>query len=200
MTEDVYNGFVSRHLNRRVSGPMARILVHTPVTPNQVSVISLGTAVLSFVFFAYSYNIVGGVLAQVSSVIDGVDGDLARKKGMTSTFGGFLDAVLDRYADAIILLGLTVWAAGDGQSTLVWTVGFWAMAGSLVVSYTRARAQGVPERIFDSGIASFASRDVRLLLIMIGGIAGQGLATLAVIAVLTHGVVLVRLYRARKVM
>jgi phosphatidylglycerophosphate synthase len=54
----------------------------------------------------YGYNIAGGLLAQASSIMDGVDGDLARLKKMTSAFGGFMDAILDRYAEALIYSGL----------------------------------------------------------------------------------------------
>ena len=131
--EGVYDGFVSRHLNRRVSRPIARALTHTPLTPNQVSVISLGVALGSFLSFVFGYYIAGALLAQASSIVDGVDGDLARAKKMTSAFGGFFDAILDRYADAVILLGLTIWAAdgaGDDLQVYVWTVGFLAMAAS----------------------------------------------------------------------
>jgi phosphatidylglycerophosphate synthase len=198
--EGVYDGFVSRHLNRRLSRPMARALKRTPVTPNQVSVVSLGVAALAFVAFAYGYNIVGGVLTQASSIVDGVDGDLARAKGMASPFGGFLDAVLDRYADALIVMGLAMWTASTQVGNLAWLFGFWAVTGSLVISYTRARVPDAPRSVFDSGITSLASRDVRLLLIAVGAVVGQGLVTLAVIAALTHGVVLLRLVRARRVL
>ncbi len=198
--EGVYDGFVSRHVNRRLSRPVARALKRTPVTPNQVSVVSLGVAVLAFVAFAYGYNIVGGVLCQVSSIVDGVDGDLARVKGIASPFGGFLDAVLDRYADALIVMGLAMWTASTRDGNLAWVLGFWAVTGSLVISYTRARVPEAPRSVFDSGVTSLASRDVRLLLIAVGAVAGQGLVTLAVIAALTNGVVLLRLVRARRVL
>ncbi len=198
--EGVYDGFISRHINRRLSRPMARALKRTPVTPNQVSVASLGVAALAFVAFAYGYNIVGGVLTQLSSIVDGVDGDLARAKGMASPFGGFLDAVLDRYADALILLGLAMWMARTQDTTLVWVLGFWAVTGSLVISYTRARVPEAARSMFDRGITSLASRDMRLLVIAVGAVVGQGLITLAVIAASTHGVVLLRLARARRVL
>lgn len=198
--EGVYDGFISRQLNRRLSRPVARALKHTPVTPNQVSVVSLGVAALAFVAFAYGYNIVGGVLTQVSSIVDGVDGDLARAKGMTSQFGGFLDAVLDRYADALIVMGLAVWTAGTQDGNLAWLLGFWAVTGSLIISYTRARVPETARSMFDRGITSLASRDVRLLVIAVGAVAGQGLATLAIIAGSTHWVVLLRLVRARRVL
>ena len=197
--ETPYDGFVSRHLNRRVSRPVARLLSHTPVTPNQVSVASLGVALGSFFAFAYGQHIVGALLAQGSSIADGVDGDLARLKSMTSAFGGFMDAILDRYADALILLGLTIWAADDG-STRVWLAGFWALTGSFAVTYTRARIEGAPRDLFDRGITSVASRDVRLFIVMVGALSGQGFATLLVLASLTNTVVLLRMLHARRVL
>lgn len=196
----MYDGFISRQINRRLSRPIARALTHTPITPNQVSVASLGVAALALVAFAYGYNIVGGVLTQVSSVVDGVDGDLARAKGMASQFGGFLDAVLDRYADVLILVGVTVWAASTQDGSLAWVLGIAAISGSLVISYTRARVPEAARTMFDRGITSLASRDVRLLVIAGGAVAGLSLVTLAVIAASTHSVVLLRLVRARQVL
>jgi phosphatidylglycerophosphate synthase len=199
--EGVYDGFVSRYLNRHISRPIARALTHTPLTPNQVSFISLAVAIGSFLGFVYGQYIVGALLAQASSIVDGVDGDLARAKKMTSAFGGFLDAILDRYADAIILLGLTVWAAksvGADLEVWVWITGFLALSGSFLVTYTRARIDHVPSNFFDKGITSAASRDVRLLLIMIGALTSYGFPTLIVLAVLANMVVVLRLFSARK--
>jgi len=194
---NVYDGFVSRHLNRRISRPTARLLAHTPVTPNQVSFASLGVALAAFISFAYDYPIAAGLLAQASSVVDGIDGDLARAKGMTSAFGGFMDSILDRYADALIILGLAIWAAGDDARTYIWIIGFWALAGTFTVTYTRARVDEDMQSLFDRGLTSISSRDIRLLIVMAGALAGQGLATLVVIVALTNTAVLLRLFRAR---
>ena len=194
----IYNGWVSRHLNRHVSRPMARLLARTPATPNQVSVGALLVAVGSMAAYIAGVGYLGGILAQVSSIVDGADGDLARLKGMTSAFGGFFDSVLDRYADSAVLLGLTYWAA-EGNGVGVWSVGFAALAGTFAVTYTRARIETVPGRPFDRGLTSVASRDVRLMTVMIGSIAGFGFATLLVIAVLTNSVVVLRVWRARAV-
>ena len=195
----IYNGWVSRHLNRRVSVPMARLLARTPATPNQVSVGAFLVAVGSMGAYIAGVGYLGGILAQLSSIIDGADGDLARLKGMTSAFGGFFDAVLDRYADAAVLLGLTYWAA-DGNSMGIWSVGFAALAGTFAITYTRARIETAPGRPFDTGFASAASRDVRLMIVMIGSIAGLGFPTLLVIAILTNSVVALRIWRARTVL
>ena len=198
--ETVYDGFVSRHVNRRISRPLARLLGHTPVTPNQVSVASLLVALGAFLAFVYGQNVIAAILAQASSIVDGVDGDLARVKKMTSAFGGFMDGILDRYSDALIVLGLTIWAANDGSTTTVWLTGFWALAGSFAVTYTRASIANVPRNIFDRGITSLASRDVRLFIVLVGALAGQGFVTLLVLAYLTNMVVLLRLLYARRVL
>ena len=197
----VYDGFVSRHLNRHLSRPLARLLARTPVTPNQVSFAALGVAGASCLTFALGQPVAGALLAQASSIVDGVDGDLARAKGMTSPFGGFMDSVLDRYADGLILLGLTLWAASAaGGAAYVWATGFAALLGTFAVTYTRARIEHVPRNVFDRGLTSAASRDVRLLIVMVGGLAGQGLATLALLAYLTNFVVLLRLLQARRLL
>ena len=108
--EIVYDGYISKYINRKASEPMARLLARTRVTPNQATWGAFGIAFLSFISFIFGQNIVGGLLAQLSSIVDGIDGSLARLKGMSSAFGGFLDSVLDRYADILIVLGLILWS------------------------------------------------------------------------------------------
>ena len=193
----VYDGIVSRHLNRHISRPVARALSHTPATPNQVSVFSLLIAGAATAAFVVGQPIIAGVLAQASSIVDGVDGDLARLTGQASKFGAFLDAILDRYADGLILLGLAIWAVGDSGGTATWVVAFLAIIGTFTVTYTRARVEESRRTMFDRGISSLASRDVRLLIVMVGSVAGAGLATLLTLAVLTNAVVIVRLVSVR---
>ena len=179
---------------------MARMLTHTPATPNQVSLAAIAVALGSMVCFIYGLNIPGALLAQFSSIIDGVDGDLARLKNMASEFGGFMDSILDRYADAVLYTGLIIWAAQTTDSNLVWIFGFWAIAGTFVVTYTRAITGSLPRNVFDRGIASIASRDVRLFVLMIGALSGQAFATVITLAVLTNAVVLIRLIIAGRLL
>ncbi len=108
--DTVYDGFISKYINRKLSEPAARILSRTRLTPNQVSWGAFGIALLSFISFILGQNIIGGLLAQLSSIVDGIDGSLARLKDMSSVFGGFLDSVLDRYADILIVLGMVLWS------------------------------------------------------------------------------------------
>ncbi len=189
----VYDGYISKYVNRKFSEPMARFLARTRITPNQISWSALGIALLSFISFVSGQNIIGGILAQLSSIVDGVDGSLARLKGMSSTFGGFLDSVLDRYADILIILGLTMWSVVNEVYPGIWLAGFLAITGTICVSYSRSCIDTEHRHLFDKGLISLASRDVRLFLIMLGGISGQAYICLITIAALTNLVVFYRL-------
>ncbi len=191
--EAAYDGYISKYANRKASEPIARLLAKTKITPNQITWVAFGIALLSFVSFILGQNIVGGLLVQLSSIVDGIDGSLARLKGITSTFGGFLDSVLDRYADILIVLGLTLWSLSHETYPGIWLAGFLAIAGTICISYTRARIGPGHRHLFDRGIKSLASRDIRLFLIMLGAVAGQAYFCLIVIAVLTNLVVSYRL-------
>ena len=198
----VYDGYVSRYINRRISDPIAKLFAQTRITPNQVSWASFGLAVFSFLSFIYNWNIAAGLLAQLSSIIDGVDGSLARLKSTSSDFGGFLDSILDRYADILIMLGLTIWSISNEVYPYGWLVGFISITGTLGVSYSRARASTELRYYFDRGFLSLASRDIRLFIVMIGAVIGQGYFSLIVIGALTHIVIISRLiftyHRLRK--
>jgi phosphatidylglycerophosphate synthase len=195
--EAVYDGYISKYVNRKASEPMARLLAKTRITPNQISWAAFGIALVSFISFIFGWNISGGLLAQLSSIVDGVDGSVARLKGMASTFGGFLDSVLDRYADVLILLGLTLWSIAHETYPGIWLTGSLAIAGTICISYTRARIDASHRHLFDRGLASIASRDIRLMLIMLGAVIGQGFICLIVIAALTNLVVFYRLIYIR---
>ncbi len=189
----VYDGYISKHINRKISEPMARLLAKTKVTPNQTTWAAFGIALLSFVSFMLGHNIIAGILVQLSSIVDGIDGSLARLKGMTSEFGGFLDSVLDRYADILIVLGLTLWSLSHETYSGIWLAGLLAITGIICISYTRARISPNHRHLFDKGFKSLASRDIRLFLIMLGAVIGQAYFCLIVIAILTNAVVFYRL-------
>ena len=190
-------GPVSRYLNRRVSVPIARVLAHTPLTPNQVSVAACAMAFGALWLLAVGRNIEAGVLIQASSIVDGVDGDLARAKNMASKFGGLFDAVLDRFADAAIAGGMAWYALDREDWPAALTLGFAASVGFLLVSYSRARLETVGGAHTASDLMGLASRDVRLLLLAIGAVAGQCWWALAAVGALSYATVAWRLLRFR---
>ncbi|MBK9611483.1 CDP-alcohol phosphatidyltransferase family protein [Candidatus Amarobacter glycogenicus] len=138
-----YDGIVSRYLNRPLSRPLARVLRRTPLTPNTVTSFTLLLALASGGAMAAGWNIAGGIAIQAVSVLDGVDGELARLKNMATRFGGVFDAVTDRYADAAILAGMTVFAVRFEGHPHPEFVGMLALSAALIVSYSRARIRTI---------------------------------------------------------
>ncbi len=191
------DGPVSRYLNRRFSVPIAAMLAHTPVTPNQVSVAAFAAALGALALLAAGRNIEAGLLIQASSIVDGVDGDLARAKNAASTFGGLFDAVLDRYADAAIAGGMAWYAFEREDLPAPLVIGFAAVVGFILVSYSRARLETEGGRDVASELLGFASRDVRLLALAIGAALGQCWWTLVIVAALSYATVCWRLVVAR---
>jgi len=191
-------GPVSRHLNRRISIPLARGLARTPATPNQVSVAAFGLALAALWLLAIGRNVEAGVVIQTSSIIDGVDGDLARAKGMASRFGGVFDATLDRYADAAIAGGMAWFALSyEGQGHAL-TAGFGATVAFMLVSYSRARLEREAGAEAMPALLGVASRDVRLLALALGCVVGQAYWTLIAVAAVSYATVAWRLLRFQR--
>lgn len=184
-----YDGLVSRYLNRPISRPMASGLRPTPLTPNQVTTFTLLLAIATGAMIAAGWNIAGGIAIQAVSVLDGVDGELARLKDRATRFGGVFDAVTDRYADAIVLAGMTVYAVRFEDHPRPEFVGALALGAALIVSYSRARIEADLPDVAASGnldsVFGLASRDVRLLVAAIGTVLGQCYWTLIILAVVS---------------
>ena len=179
------DGPVSRHLNRPLSVKISRWLVNYGITPNQISLFSFLCSVLAAGLFAlggYLALLLGGFLAQFASVFDGCDGEVARLKFQTSAYGGWLDAVLDRYADALLLFGLTWHAYADKTDSLILLTGFLAIIGSFMVSYTADKYDRLMRARIRHGKGFRLGRDVRVFLIFLGALLNQAALTLVVIA------------------
>ena len=195
------DGPVSRHLNRPVSRWLSRYLVRTSVTPNQISLISwLLSCVAAGLMALSGYHALaaGGALAQLASVIDGCDGEIARLKHSESEFGGWFDAVLDRYADAVLLFGL-MWhefaATGTSLSILL---GFAAIVGSFLNSYTADKYDGWMAQRLQGASYFRLGRDVRVFVIFLGALLNQPLFTLGVVALVMNVEVVRRIMICRR--
>ena len=185
------DGPVARYLNRPLSVWISRYLVQRNVTPNQISLFSFLCSLLAAGLFAlggYFALFLGGVLAQFASIIDGCDGEVARLKYQSSDFGGWFDAVLDRYADAFLLFGLTWHLLAVEVNGWIVFVGFMAIIGSFMLSYTADKYDNLMrERIKIGGKAGLRmGRDVRVFLIFLGAVANMVLPVLVLIAVVMN--------------
>jgi CDP-L-myo-inositol myo-inositolphosphotransferase len=185
------DGPVARYLNRPLSVRISRYLVQRDVTPNQISLFSFLCSLLAAGLFAlggYFALLLGGVVAQFASVIDGCDGEVARLKYQSSDFGGWFDAVLDRYADAFLLFGLTWHLLAVEVNGWILFVGFMAIIGSFMLSYTADKYDNLMrDRIRAGGKAGLRmGRDVRVFLIFLGAVANMVLPVLVLIAVVMN--------------
>jgi CDP-L-myo-inositol myo-inositolphosphotransferase len=179
------DGPVSRYLNRPLSMRISRYLVRSPITPNQISLFCFGVSALAAALFAMGGHLLlalGAVLAHLASVVDGCDGEVARLKLSESSFGAWLDAVLDRYADAILLFALTWHAFVARDASIVFLVGFLAIIGSFMNSYTADKYDGLMKARFQRGKGIRIGRDVRVFMISLGALCNLPLLTLSVIA------------------
>jgi len=189
MRGKVNDGPVARFLNRPLSIWVSRRLINYSITPNQISLVSFLFSMLAAGLLAlgdYFSLFMGGVLAQFASVIDGCDGEVARLKFQASDYGKWLDAVLDRYADAFLLFGLTWHAYGDRTEGLVLFVGFMAIIGSFLLSYTADKYDLLMSRQIRQGKGLRMGRDIRVFIIFLGAVLHIPFWSLLLIAVMMN--------------
>jgi CDP-diacylglycerol--glycerol-3-phosphate 3-phosphatidyltransferase len=117
-------------------------MVGLRLRPNQLSLLGLVCSVVAAAAFAWDQRRTGAVLLALAGALDVLDGALARVSGRVSPFGAFLDSVLDRYSDLLVLAGLVFLFARLGRLDVVVAV-LLALVGTVMVSYTRARAESV---------------------------------------------------------
>jgi len=162
------DGPVSRYLNRPVSTRASMILAPLRLSPDAVSVVVAALGILAAVLLGAGVGLAGGLLTQAVSVLDGVDGELARLQVRASPRGALLDGVLDRMVDVALVVGLGVWAlqAGAPPRTAVVLVGA-AAAGSVMsmASKDRVWSLGLPPAPERAIGFLLGGRDGRLLLI-----------------------------------
>ena len=177
--------FVSDDLRQRVHGladPIAITLGRIGFTPNALTVIGFGIAVLAAIACALGSWLAGAVLVLLGGVFDLFDGALARATGRASRLGAFMDSTFDRAGEAVVYLGI-VYAAAAAAFPLGGLLAAAAMAAAFLVSYTRARSESLgftPGR----GMAAVgvAPREVRIVILTLGLAAvhtGGGLHELA---------------------
>jgi phosphatidylinositol phosphate synthase len=160
--------------------PVGRALARTPVTPNMLTVTgTVGMTAGALSLFPTGHLFVGTVVCTGFVLTDMLDGTLARIQGTTGVFGAFLDSTLDRVSDAAVFAGIAIWLATGGHDKVLAAVALFCLVAGLLVSYAKARAEGVGLSC-DVGIAERAER----LLI---GLVAIGLSGLGVPYVLSIG-------------
>ncbi|HEX7225144.1 MAG TPA: CDP-alcohol phosphatidyltransferase family protein [Candidatus Limnocylindria bacterium] len=173
---------------RAVLEPIVRLAIALHLTPNTITVIGLGITLVASALVASGWLVLGAAILTAGSLFDAVDGALARAQGGGTAFGSFLDSTLDRVGESILYIGVGAWLLRTQPDPVLPVIALMvALAGSFVVSYAHARAQGIGH----AANVGLAPRTERLVLVIAGiALAGLGfveglVAILVGIAILT---------------
>jgi CDP-diacylglycerol---glycerol-3-phosphate 3-phosphatidyltransferase len=182
---------VSPGLRTRIRGiatPIAVAMGRVGLSPNALTLIGFGIAILAAVAAGLQSWVIAGILVVFGGVFDLFDGALARATGTTSKLGAFMDSVFDRWGEGVVYVGIAIGCvnAGFGLGAALSTA---ALASAFMVSYARAKSEGLG---FTEGTGmaavGLAPREVRIVILtlgllvagFLGGATGQGATVLAV--------------------
>ena len=179
---------LSAKLGHVFDKPLGSLARKIPLHPNTLSLIGFIITLLAAYMLTKNLRI-GGVLILVGGGFDVLDGVVARVHKKSSTFGAFLDSVLDRYSDAFILMAIALYVGRQNDfSGVLLCVGI--LVGAFLISYTRARAEGLGEECRHG----LMERPERIILISFGAITGLLAPVLWIMLILTHVTVVQRIY------
>ena len=178
---------------KRLGDPVARALLRAHVRPNHLTVVGLGVSILAALAIAQGRLRVAALLLAVAGLCDFFDGSLARLANRVSTFGAFLDSVVDRYSDLVVLLGVVLYYHRVADTTGVF-VTMVTVVGTVMISYTKARAQSI-------GVAceiGLMERPERLIVLIAGATFNVLTPAMIALAVLTNVTALQRIFYTRR--
>ncbi|HUK31120.1 MAG TPA: CDP-alcohol phosphatidyltransferase family protein [Candidatus Acidoferrum sp.] len=169
-------GTGSRWLLDKIVGALAA----TGINPNLLTLIGLVVNFWAAVLFATGLFKTAAIVIFFAGFLDMLDGQVARRQNRVTAFGAFYDSTLDRYSDMALYMGLLVYYAVNGRTSYV-ILGAVATAGSVMVSYARARA----ESLIPLCKVGFMERPERMVLLIIGGLFDRMAPVLWVIAIVS---------------
>jgi CDP-diacylglycerol--glycerol-3-phosphate 3-phosphatidyltransferase len=181
-----------REWTKGVLTPIARLIARTGVSPNFLTVVGfLATLGVAYVL-ALGHQRVAGLLMVPVGLLDAVDGAVARTMSRATRFGAFLDSTLDRFAEIALYLGLLYLYGGTTVETVLI---YLTITGSLMVSYTRARAEGLD---VECKVGLFG-RFERLGVLVLGLVLERTVIALIILAIFSNLTALQRMWHVRKV-
>jgi CDP-diacylglycerol--glycerol-3-phosphate 3-phosphatidyltransferase len=180
---------IRRNLAYRITDPVVRILGKSGITPNALTFINLALNIFAAYVIAMGHFLLGGVLVLVAGLFDLLDGALARFTKQTTKFGAILDSTADRISEAAILCGLLFWYIPQEEASLEIVLIFVVLIGSFLVSYIRARAEGLG---WQCQVGLF-TRAERVIVLAIGLLVNQTFVALCILVVFVFITVVQRL-------
>ena len=172
-----------RSLLSRIIAPVIDGMIALRITPSMITIAGLIGCIPAMILVAQGNLLLGGIIFFVSSLLDLFDGALARKSNSSSDRGALLDSVADRVSEALIMAGILYfgWSLQDKSIVLL---SFGSVVGSLLVSYIRARAEGLGLNLSDG----WFTRPERVILIsglLLFNLVSQGLILLTILTFFT---------------
>ena len=172
-----------RSLLSRSIAPVVDGMIALRITPSMITIAGLIGCIPAMILVAQGNLLLGGIIFFVSSLLDLFDGALARKSNSSSDRGALLDSVADRVSEALIMAGILYfgWSIQDKSIVLF---SFGSVVGSLLVSYIRARAEGLGLNLSDG----WFTRPERVILIsglLLFNLVSQGLILLTILTFFT---------------
>jgi phosphatidylglycerophosphate synthase len=180
-------------LGHFLDGPLENLAKKIPFHPNTLTIAGFLVTVVASLALA-SNLVLGGILVIVGGLFDVLDGVVARVNGKRSKFGAFLDSVLDRFSDAFILLAVA-WNLFNRGNLPGLVLSLFTLVGAFLISYTRARAEGLGENCTQG----LMERPERIILLSLGAVTGTIIPALWAMALLTHFTVFQRIYHVWKI-
>jgi CDP-diacylglycerol--glycerol-3-phosphate 3-phosphatidyltransferase len=175
-------------------GGVDKVVARTGLTPNRLTVIGLLLNIFVAGVIASGNLVLGGFLVVAGGLFDVIDGAVARETNQISRFGGFFDATIDRYSEAVIFGGLLIHFTRTDAGTTPILLTYITIVGSLMISYTRARAETIGLR----GDVGFAQRMERLAILALALAFSQPVWGLWILAIITQITVLQRIWHVWK--
>jgi CDP-diacylglycerol--glycerol-3-phosphate 3-phosphatidyltransferase len=183
---------VPHKVSTRFTDPIVSPLAAIGVTPNMISVAGFVGNVAAACLAAGGEFVAAGIVMLAFSALDLLDGALARKTGTVTKFGAVFDSVLDRLSEAAVLAGLLYHYSEAGDATLEIVLIYAAVVGSIMVSYVRARAEGIGLELRE-GLFTRAERVLLLgVALIIGSVAIPW--ALGILAVLSNATAIQRVF------
>jgi soluble lytic murein transglycosylase len=182
-----------RETLRGWSDPVGRTLFRLNLRPNHLTLMGLVISFVATAAFVSGRTRVGGLLLLAAGLCDFFDGSLARASGQVTPFGAFLDSVIDRYSDLLVMLGIVVFFASMAERRGA-VVAMAGLVGSIMVSYTKARAESIG---IDCNVG-FMERPERMICVIAGAVLDVLEPALWVLAVLANVTAIHRILHTRR--
>jgi CDP-diacylglycerol--glycerol-3-phosphate 3-phosphatidyltransferase len=177
----------------RLGDPVARALLRARARPNHLTVVGLGVSIVAAYAIAEDRLRVAAILLALAGLCDFFDGALARLANRVSAFGAFLDSVVDRYSDLVVLLGVVLYYERRAD-TVGLCVTLLTVVGTIMVSYTKARAQSI-------GVTceiGLMERPERLIVLIAGALFNVLTPAMIALALLTNLTAVQRILHTRR--